>query len=134
MKQPAPAAPHDDARAARSVRATTWLWAALLVLVTALAYEHMRKAGFIWDDDMHLTKNPCIVGPLGFAGIWTTSAATYYPLTLTSFWLQHAIWGLNPLPYHVVNVAMHAACAIGLWRVLLALRIPGAWFGAAVWV
>ena len=112
---------------------TAWLWGALLFVATAIAYEHIRHAGFIWDDDMHLTKNPCIVGPLGFAGIWTTSAATYYPLTLTSFWIQHALWGLNPLPYHIFNVAMHAACAVALWRVLLALNLRGAWFAAAVW-
>ena len=90
-------------------------------------------AGFIWDDDDHLTRNPCIVGPLGFGAIWTTSRAVYYPLVLTTFWVWHAIWGLNPLPYHVLNVAMHAACAVLLWRVLRRLQVAGAWLGAAFW-
>ena len=92
-----------------------------------------RGAGFIWDDDSHLTKNPCIIGPLGFKGIWTTAAATYYPLVLSNFWVQHALWGLNPLPYHLVNVAMHAACGILLWKVLRQLQVKGAWLGAALW-
>jgi protein O-mannosyl-transferase len=105
----------------------------LLVLITLIAYQQTWHNGFIWDDDSHLTKNPCIVGPLGFKGIWTTTAATYYPLVLTSFWLQHALWGLNPLPYHLVNVAMHAGCAILLWQVLRHLQITGAWLGAAIW-
>lgn len=111
-----------------------WILAAFLVLATALAYQQVWQAGYIWDDDSHLTQNPCIIGPLGFKGIWTTAAATYYPLVLTSFWIQHALWGLNPLPYHLVNVAMHAACGILLWKVLLQLRVPGAWLGAALWV
>ena len=110
-----------------------WVCAALLVVALVIAYQQVWHAGFIWDDDAHLTKNPCIVGPVGFKGIWTTTAATYYPLVLTNFWIQHKLWSLNPLPYHLVNVAMHAACAISLWRVLLKLRVKGAWLGAAVW-
>ena len=106
---------------------------ALIVLFVFLAYLPALRGGFIWDDDAHLTANPCIIGPLGFREIWTSSAATYYPLVLSSFWLQHAIWGLNPLPYHLVNIAMHAACAVLLWLVLRCLKVRGAWFGAALW-
>lgn len=109
------------------------LLALFLVAATVFAYLSVWRAGFIWDDDLHLTKNPCIVGPIGFKGIWTSAAAMYYPLVSTSFWLQHALWGLNPLPYHLVNIAMHAACAILLWHVLLRLRVKGAWLGAATW-
>ena len=110
-----------------------WLPALLLVLVVVLAYLPVRHAGFIWDDDSHLTENPCIVGPLGFHGIWATAAATYYPLVLTSFWAQHAIWGLSPGPYHIVNVLVHAADGILLALLLIRLRVSGAWLAAALW-
>lgn len=111
-----------------------WLFALFLVVAVFLAYQPVWHAGFIWDDDEHLTQNPCIVGPLGFKDIWTGKAVVYYPLVLTSFWLQHAFWGLNPLPYHLVNIALHAACAVLLWRVLRSLNVHGAWLGAALWV
>src|ERR1700690_2931469 len=78
------------------------LLALLLVGATGAAYWPALHGGFVWDDDVHLTKNPCIVGPPGFKAIWTTKAAVYYPLVLTSFWVQHALWGLNPPPYHLV--------------------------------
>lgn len=118
---------------ARWLSRREWIFALLLVAAIVVAYLNVRHAGFIWDDEQHLTKNPSIVGSLGFKNIWLTSAATYYPLTLTTFWIQHAIWGLNPVPYHVVNVLVHAACALLLWRVLARLHVRGAWFGAALW-
>jgi len=103
------------------------------MVITLIVYQRVRHAGFIWDDEMHVTENPAIIGPMGLKEIWTSRAARYFPLTLTTFWLEHALWGLNPLPYHVVNVFMHGACAIVLWRVLEALRVRGAWLGAALW-
>ncbi len=98
-----------------------------------LAYLPVWQAGFVWDDDAHLTANPCIVGPLGLREIWMTSQAQYYPLVLTTFWLEHKLWGLAPVPYHVVNVVLHAVCAMVLWRGLLLLRVEGAWLGSALW-
>jgi Flp pilus assembly protein TadD len=105
----------------------------VLAAAILLAYQPVWKAGFIWDDDLNLTQNACIVGPLGFTDIWTSGSADYYPLALTSLWVGHALWGLDPLPFHLLNVAIHAASAILLWRVLLQLAVPGAWLGAALW-
>src|SRR5205807_2487937 len=102
----------------------------ILVVAIFLAYQKTWQAGFIWDDDKMLTENPCIVGPLGFKEIWTTtSGARIFPLVISSFWLQHLLWGLSPLPYHLFNVAMHAGCALLLWRLLFRLNIEGACLG-----
>jgi tetratricopeptide (TPR) repeat protein len=110
-----------------------WLWGLILVLSVILTYTPVWQAGFIWDDSVVLTANPCIVGPLGLKELWTTSAADICPLVLTTFWVEHALWGLAPLPYHLVNILLHAACALLLWRVLRRLRVQGAWLGAALW-
>ncbi len=110
-----------------------WLWGSILVFAVFLTYLPVWWAGFIWDDDYHLTKNACIVGPLGLKEIWTTSAGQFFPLVLTTFWIEHALWGLHPLPYHLMNIFQHAASAVLLWRVLRNLQIRGAWFGAALW-
>jgi protein O-mannosyl-transferase len=110
-----------------------FLFGAILFLVVGLTYLPVWHAGFVWDDASHVTANPCIVGPLGLKEIWTTPAALVCPLVLTTFWLEHAAWGLIPLPYHLVNVVQHGFCAILLWRVLLGLRLSGAWLGAGLW-
>ncbi|MBV9008519.1 MAG: tetratricopeptide repeat protein [Verrucomicrobia bacterium] len=102
-------------------------------MALSATYARVSRAGFIWDDESHLTQNPVIIGPLGFAEIWTTVRAVYYPLVLTTFWLLHKCVGLNPLPYHLVNVAWHGAAALLLWRVLRQLQVRGAWLGAVLW-
>jgi protein O-mannosyl-transferase len=106
---------------------------AVLVLMTVAVYAPVVHAGFIWDDTEHLTKNACIIGPLGFKDIWTSSEGFYYPLVLTTFWILHKFVDLNPLPYHVLNVLMHASSAVVLWRVLRHLGVRAAWVGAALW-
>ncbi len=97
------------------------------------AYAFSLRGAFLWDDDLHITDNPVIIGPLGLADIWTSARANYFPLVLTNFWVQHALWGLEPLGYRVVTLVFHLAAALLLWRVLVQLRVPGAWLGAALW-
>jgi len=110
-----------------------WFPGLLLILAVVLVYAPVWWAGFVWDDASELTANPVIVGPLGLKEIWSTIAARFYPLVLTTFWVEHKLWGLAPLPYHLVSVFLHGACAVVLWRVLRVLQIPGAWLGAALW-
>jgi len=105
----------------------------ILILAVVLAYQPMWRAGFIWDDQVYIVNNPYVKGVSGLKAIWTTSAADISPLTFTTFWLEHALWGSAPIPYHIVNVLLHGVCAVVLWRVLLRLEVPGAWLGAALW-
>ncbi|HTT56885.1 MAG TPA: hypothetical protein VMF63_07240, partial [Opitutaceae bacterium] len=110
-----------------------WLPLAIMAVAVLAVYLPVRHAGFIWDDDSHVTDNPSIVGGLGLGRIWTSPAANYFPLTTSTFWVIHALWGVNPLPYHVVDVLLHIASAALLWLVLRRLRVPGAWLGAMLW-
>ena len=107
--------------------------AGLLGALLLAAYAGSLRGEFLWDDDLHITANPTIVGPLGLAEIWTSARAHYFPLVLTNFWVQHQLWGLEPFGYRVVTLLWHAAAAVLLWRVLWQLRVPGAWLGAALW-
>ena len=110
-----------------------WFWALLLVAFVVAAFAQVFRAGFIWDDESHLTRNVCVIGPLGLKEIWTTAQAVYYPLVLTTFWALHKFVGLNPFPYHLLNVLLHAASAVLFWRILQLLKVHGAWLGAALW-
>jgi len=108
--------------------------AGVLIGATLVAYLPAMNGGFVWDDDFHVTANPSLRDAHGLLDIWTDLRATpqYYPLTHTTFWLQYRLWGEWTLPYHLLNVLLHACSAVVLWRILLALRVPGAWLGAAL--
>jgi tetratricopeptide (TPR) repeat protein len=123
----------DLESARRPLWQQTWLLALLLIALVFIAYARVFNAGFIWDDESHLTQNPCIIGPLGLKEVWTTTRAVYYPLVLTTFWALHKVVGLTPWPYHLLNVLLHAGSAVLLWQVLRQLSIRGAWLGAALW-
>jgi protein O-mannosyl-transferase len=110
-----------------------WFWGLLLIAFVLIAYIPVFHSGFVWDDESHLTQNPCVVGPLGLKEIWTSTRAVYYPLVLTIFWALHKFVGLHPFPYHMLNTLLHAGSAILLWRVLRQLGVRGAWLGAALW-
>ncbi len=111
----------------------TIVWGAALVAAIAAGYAGSLRGDFLWDDDLHITANATIVGPLGLKEIWTSARGFYFPLVLTNFWAQHALWELQPFGYRVVTLAFHVVAALLLWRVLLRLRVPGAWYGAALW-
>jgi intracellular septation protein A len=107
--------------------------AALVLLLTIAAYIPVMHAGFIWDDDVLITENPMTKAPDGLYRFWlTTEAPDYYPMISSLWWLEWRWWGDNPMPYHVVNVLLHAANTVLIWVVLRRLKIPGAWLAALV--
>ena len=108
--------------------------ALLLLVLVLVAYVPAFSGGFIWDDDDHLTENLHVAAPDGLRDIWSSlSASRYYPLTLTTFWVGRQLVGLKPLPYHFLNIVLHALNGLLLWQVLRRLAVRGAWVGAALW-
>jgi tetratricopeptide (TPR) repeat protein len=85
-------------------------------LITCAVYLPVLQNGFIleWDDDPYVLQNPSIrtFGPafLNWA-FFHFHAANWHPLTWISLATDYAIWGLNPLGYHLTNMLLHAANA-----------------------
>jgi tetratricopeptide (TPR) repeat protein len=118
---------------ARAVDVTALAWGALLVALTALAYGPALRAGFIWDDNLWITGNAALRSTDGLRRIWLEplSAPQYYPLALTSFWVEYQLFGPDPRVFHAVNILLHGLSAVVLWRLLVRLTLPGAWLAAA---
>ena len=102
-----------------------------LIILTFLIYLPALTAGFIWDDDSMLTGNLFVKTKDGLRYIWfSTNLPDYFPLTSTSFWIEWKLWGDNPVGYHFINVLLHVASSILIWRVLVTMNIPGAFVAA----
>lgn len=108
--------------------------ALVLASATLLAYRPAWHGGYLWDDDVYLTKNTLLTAPDGLKRIWFSldSPSQYFPLTYTTFRIERSLWGLNPTGYHWSNILLHAANALLLWRLLRRLAIPGAWLAAFI--
>jgi len=106
-----------------------------LALLATIPYLPALWGGFVWDDVM-FTEDPVIHRWSGLWNIWFSPAVLsephYWPVVYTTFWLEHKLWGLAPFGYHLVNVLLHLANVVLVWRLLLHLNVPGAWAVAAV--
>ena len=116
------------------VKRAVVLRALLIVLLSVIAYFPAIQGGFIWDDDAYLTENPEMESINGWHQIWLEKPSThqYYPLVLSSFRLEHHLWGLHPLGYHLINVLLHGMNAVLLWLILRKLGMRGAWIAGVL--
>lgn len=114
--------------------AVAWILALLLVTMTFFVYQQAWNAGYIWDDDKYVTENHLLTAPDGLKRIWFSrdSPSQYFPLVYTTFRIEHAIWGLHPTGYHLVNILLHAVNALLAWMLLRRLHVRGAWLAAAL--
>ena len=110
---------------------------ALGLLVGVSYIPAVLWGGFVWDD-RGITESKAIHELSGLWRIWFSPRdvlrweAHYWPLVYTTFWLEHKLWGVTPLGYHVVNVGLHFVNTVLLRRLLARLAVPGAWVVAAV--
>ncbi len=110
--------------------------AAALVLMVGISFVPAYQAGFVWDDTIFVEQS-FIREASGLNSIWFSPSdieqeGHYWPVTYTSFWLEHKLWGFEPLGYHVVNVLLHAVNVLLVWWLLRRFAVPGAWVVAAV--
>ena len=117
-----------------SSRLRIYSLALILCALTFVVYQPAWNGGFIWDDDDYVINNELLAAPDGLRQIWFSlnSPSQYFPLVYTTFRIEHALWGLNPSGYHWINLLLHVANALLVWRVLVRLKVPSAWLAGAI--
>lgn len=111
---PAPARP---ARVGRE-SAVPWTWLALVAGVALAVYANSLGGALVYDDANAIRNNPFVrngdvEGILTEPSWWGGARGPLWrPLTTLTFALDHAVHGLAPFGYHLVNVVLHAAVSL----------------------
>ena len=116
-----PVSPFERLRDMRSLRI---IFPAVLILaITFMAFTPCLKNGFVneWDDDLYVRGN----ADIQHLSVQTTArvfssfyAATYLPVTMLSYMLDHQLGGLDPFGYHLTNLIFHLLnCLLVFWLV-----------------
>ncbi len=107
-------------------------WALLLLGASVLVYANGLTGAFTYDDKAIVRDNFRLRSPERVAEIFTTqyfggpkgTGTAYRPALLLSFAAQWWIHGGDPVPFHVVNLLLHAAATLLLARLFLRLAVP----------
>jgi protein O-mannosyl-transferase len=112
----------------------------VVVLVAVGCYLNSLGGALLFDDLNAIVQNRAVrwfeLDAIFGSPSWLASTGeqnVYRPVTTFTFAVDHALHGLAPLGYHLVNVALHAAVCLLLWHVLRrASGHPRVSLGAAV--
>lgn len=106
----------------------TWIFCALLALVTVVAYLPVMDNNFInLDDPAYVTQNPHVrAGLTGDALRWalvSVEHGNWHPLTWLSHELDCQLYGLNPAGHHLTSLAFHVTNTLLVFLLLLNLTL-----------
>lgn len=98
-----------DKSTSAAERRRVYFAAAAIVLVVALCYANSLADGFVFDDRAIVLGNPLLRNP---ANLSELLFASYRPLRDISHAVDFALWGENPMGFHLTNVLIHIANAL----------------------
>ena len=96
----------------KSTQNLKYYLAASVALITLILYLPALRNEFVnWDDNVYVLENLHIrsfdIGLLKWAFL-NFHASNWHPLTWISHALDYAVWGLDPLGYHLTSIIIHA--------------------------
>lgn len=130
-----PARPSKQ-KSSSSLPSGQYLWLAVALLVTAIAFYPSLANDYVnWDDDVNILNNENLEvfdWPHIKAIFSTTVMGGYNPLSIFTLALEKHFFGLTPQVHHTTNLLLHLLCVFLVFRILLAMRLslPAAFLGA----
>src|SRR4051794_21786825 len=93
------------------------LLVAAIVLTVVLLYHKVTRLWWLWDDTylLHIVSEHRMLDYFADGSVWRSMQQQLFtPLLTASYGTEVALFGLNPVPFHVVHLLELAAIAIAL--------------------
>ena len=112
-----------------------------LIVLTLLIYSNAVYNPFVIDDHDVIVSHPHVVEPGGFTELWisdywagrSADPNLYRPLIILSYHINHALTGLSPGAFRIINMLILAAVAMCIaWRSSHTISLFTAWLVAIV--
>jgi len=94
-------------------------WASAVVLACVVAYLNTFWNGFVWDDWDFIVGDASIRN-LGNVPSYFTNPSLhgmYPPLATSLYSVTYAVWGLNPVGYHLNALLLHTLCSVAVYLI-----------------
>lgn len=86
-----------------------------LAVLPLLLYSFILRGEFVYDDvAITVVENPALTGETSMLEVLSWDR----PLREFTYMLDHALWGYNPIGYHLQNIAWHSANALMVYFLL----------------
>lgn len=75
--------------------------------------------------------------PDGLLNLWLHPSMNvreehYWPLTYSTIWIEHQLFGMNFAAFRIINILLHALNSVLVFLILRRLAVPGAWLAGAL--
>ncbi len=98
-----------------------------ILVFTGILFSTTLQYDFVnWDDPINILENPYLqtFDWQSIKGIFSSTViGNYNPLTILSFAIEKAMFGLNPMVFHLNNVLLHLICVFLVYRIALLLNL-----------
>jgi tetratricopeptide (TPR) repeat protein len=111
-----------------------WWGVAAVALAVLLSMAVSLGGEFVWDDRPLILENPLVqeadrAGELLTRGFWESDdghdrfRSFFRPIISLSYAIDYAIWGANPIGFHLTNLLLHFAVCLLVLRIALDERL-----------
>jgi len=117
-------------RTCREILSSSVPGAALVFVLALTVFAPSLWHGFVWDDHQTIVQTQEVLKPHFLGDVFSKiyflryRELSYRPVVTLSYFADNALWGRDPLGYHLINVLLHStAVALGfLWLRLVSRR------------
>jgi tetratricopeptide (TPR) repeat protein len=89
-----------------------------ILLITFFIYLPVSKGEFVWDDYVYVQNNPMIY-TFDLSQIFSKYVlGNYHPITMLVLSIEYYFFGFNVMGYHLVNVLIHLANTMLVYRLV----------------